>query len=285
MPLAPARALACLRRASPARLAPRRRAARSAAGARQPFRRRRRRPPGRIARRGRSRVPRRAARRRRPCLRPPQPRHRAAAARPARGRGRRVPSRQRPRPGLRSGPAARRFQPDRARPSGRRPDRSRAGGAADAARDRRPPAARRRLRADRPDRAPDRGLPRRGRARAGRSRVRVSSRQGLPAPVAARLSSASAPSIRRRRASARRSAASTVAQGQPQRARVAFEAAAARDPRLAEVHLALAQLAADDGRWDDAAREVALELAVQPTSREALALRARIDAARSAGRP
>jgi predicted Zn-dependent protease len=76
-----------------------------------------------------------------------------------------------------------------------------------------------------------------------------------------------------------------LAQGQPQRARVAFEAAAARDPRLAEVHLALAQLAADDGRWDDAAREVALELAVQPTSREALALRARIDAARSAGRP
>ena len=76
-----------------------------------------------------------------------------------------------------------------------------------------------------------------------------------------------------------------VAQGQPQRARVAFEAAATRDPRLADVHLALAQLAADDGRWDDAAREVALELAVQPTSREALALRARIDAARSAGRP
>lgn len=76
-----------------------------------------------------------------------------------------------------------------------------------------------------------------------------------------------------------------LVQGQPQRARVAFEAAAARDPRLAEVHLALAQLAADDGRWDDAAREVALELAVQPSSREALALRARVDAARSAGRP
>lgn len=76
-----------------------------------------------------------------------------------------------------------------------------------------------------------------------------------------------------------------LVQGQPQRARVAFEAAAARNPRLAEVHLALAQLAADDGRWDDAAREVAIELAVQPTSREALALRARIDAARSAGRP
>ena len=76
-----------------------------------------------------------------------------------------------------------------------------------------------------------------------------------------------------------------VAQGQPQRARAAFEAAAARDPRLAEVHLALARLHADDGRWEDAAREVALELAVQPTSREALALRAGIDAARSARRP
>jgi Tfp pilus assembly protein PilF len=91
--------------------------------------------------------------------------------------------------------------------------------------------------------------------------------------------SASAPSIRRRRG------CEYLAQGQPQLARVAFETAAARAPRLAEVHLALAQLAADDGRWDDAAREVALELAVQPASREALALRARIDAARSAGRP
>lgn len=76
-----------------------------------------------------------------------------------------------------------------------------------------------------------------------------------------------------------------LAQGQPQRARVAFETAAARDPRLPEVHLALAELAVDDGRWDDAAREIALELAVQPTSREALALRARIEAARSAARP
>lgn len=76
-----------------------------------------------------------------------------------------------------------------------------------------------------------------------------------------------------------------LAQGQPQRARVAFEEAAARDPRLAEVHLALARLHADDGRWDDAAREIALEIALQPTSREALALRARIDAARPPGRP
>ena len=76
-----------------------------------------------------------------------------------------------------------------------------------------------------------------------------------------------------------------AAQGQPQRARAAFEAAATRDPRLPEIHLALARLHADDGRWDDAVREIALELAVQPTSREALALRARIDAARSASRP
>jgi tetratricopeptide (TPR) repeat protein len=76
-----------------------------------------------------------------------------------------------------------------------------------------------------------------------------------------------------------------LVQGQRQRARAAFEDAAARDPRLAEVHLALAELAADDGRWDDAAREIALELALLPTSRDALALRARIEAARSAGRP
>ena len=75
-----------------------------------------------------------------------------------------------------------------------------------------------------------------------------------------------------------------LAQGQPQRARVAFEEAAARDPRLPELHLALARLHADDGRWEDAAREIALELALQPASRDALALRARIEAAR-AGRP
>ena len=104
--------------------------------ARQPFHRRRRRAPGGIAGRGRSHLPRRAARRRRARLRPPQPRHRAAAARPARRGGRRVPSRQRARSGLRPAAPARRVQPDRARPSGRRPGRSRAGGPADAARSR-----------------------------------------------------------------------------------------------------------------------------------------------------
>ena len=110
-------------------------------------------------------------------------------------------------------------------------------------------------------------------------------RQGLPAAVAAGVSA----HPRRRSAVGAPQPGARAASTSPRASRsaraVAFEAAAARDPRLAEVHLALAQLAADDGRWDDAAREVALELAVQPTSREALALRARIDAARSAGRP
>jgi predicted Zn-dependent protease len=75
-----------------------------------------------------------------------------------------------------------------------------------------------------------------------------------------------------------------LAQGLPSQAQAALEAASARDPRLPEIHLALARLHADQGRWDDAAREVALELALQPASRDALALRARIEAARS-GRP
>lgn len=74
-----------------------------------------------------------------------------------------------------------------------------------------------------------------------------------------------------------------VAQGEPALARQAFEAAAARDARLPGIHAALARLHADGGRWDDAEREVALELALVPASREARELKARIDAARIGG--
>jgi protein O-GlcNAc transferase len=74
-------------------------------------------------------------------------------------------------------------------------------------------------------------------------------------------------------------------QGRPDEARVAFEQAAARDPALPEVHLALARLHADEQRWDDAAREVERELALVPESRDARALKASIDAARAARPP
>jgi tetratricopeptide (TPR) repeat protein len=73
-------------------------------------------------------------------------------------------------------------------------------------------------------------------------------------------------------------------QGRADQARIAFEEAAARDPALPEVHLALARLHADEQRWNEAAREVERELALTPESREARELKAVIDAAR-AGRP
>ena len=71
-----------------------------------------------------------------------------------------------------------------------------------------------------------------------------------------------------------------LAQGRPDLALRAFAEAAKRDPTLPEIHLALARIHADEGRWDEAAREIALELALTPESREALELKAQIDAAR-----
>ena len=72
-----------------------------------------------------------------------------------------------------------------------------------------------------------------------------------------------------------------LSQGQPQRAQLAFEAALERDPSLPDVQLALARLHADARRWDEAARYVAQALALVPESREARALQASIEAARS----
>jgi tetratricopeptide (TPR) repeat protein len=75
-------------------------------------------------------------------------------------------------------------------------------------------------------------------------------------------------------------------QRQPELALQAFEEAARRNPTLAEVHLALARIHLDEGRLEDAAREIDRELAILPQSRDARELKAKIDAARAApGRP
>lgn len=70
-------------------------------------------------------------------------------------------------------------------------------------------------------------------------------------------------------------------QGQPELALRAYQQAAERDPALPGIHLALASIHADALRWDDAARAVERELAVAPGSAAALALKARVDAARA----
>lgn len=70
-------------------------------------------------------------------------------------------------------------------------------------------------------------------------------------------------------------------QGQPDLALHAFQEAAGRDPTLPGIHLALAGIHAEAGRWDDAARAVERELAIAPGSAAALALKARVDAART----
>jgi protein O-GlcNAc transferase len=71
-----------------------------------------------------------------------------------------------------------------------------------------------------------------------------------------------------------------VDQGRPDLAIAAFEEAARLDGKLPEVHLALARIHLDQGRWQDAAREVDRELALVPESAAARELKKRIDAAR-----
>lgn len=67
------------------------------------------------------------------------------------------------------------------------------------------------------------------------------------------------------------------AQGKPDQAIRAFERAAARDPTLPEIHLALAQIHMEQERWDDARREIDEELRLVPESAGARALRARLE--------
>lgn len=70
-------------------------------------------------------------------------------------------------------------------------------------------------------------------------------------------------------------------QGRPELARLELEEAARRDPRLPGIHLALAGLHLDEGRLEDAAREIERELAILPHGQAARRLKARIDAART----
>jgi len=69
-------------------------------------------------------------------------------------------------------------------------------------------------------------------------------------------------------------------QGQADLAILEYQQAAERAPALPGIHLALATIHAAARRWDDAAREVQLELTVAPGSAAALELKARVDAAR-----
>jgi Tfp pilus assembly protein PilF len=71
-------------------------------------------------------------------------------------------------------------------------------------------------------------------------------------------------------------------QGRPDLAEQAFRDALGRDPTLVDVHLALARIYLGDGRLDEAAAAVTRALALLPESREARALGARIEAARTA---
>jgi tetratricopeptide (TPR) repeat protein len=67
-------------------------------------------------------------------------------------------------------------------------------------------------------------------------------------------------------------------QGRADLAVRAFERAAQADPRLPEVHLALAQIHAEQKNWPSARVEIERELAIVPESAGALALQRRIEA-------
>lgn len=67
-------------------------------------------------------------------------------------------------------------------------------------------------------------------------------------------------------------------QGRTDQALRAFERAAAADPHLPEVHLALAQIHLDLKNWEDARKEIERELAIVPESAGARALLQRLQA-------
>jgi len=67
-------------------------------------------------------------------------------------------------------------------------------------------------------------------------------------------------------------------QGQPDLALEAFARAAHADPTLPEVHLAMAQIHMEQGRWAEARQEIERELALVPDSAGARALALRIRA-------
>ena len=74
-------------------------------------------------------------------------------------------------------------------------------------------------------------------------------------------------------------------QGRADLAEAAFQKAIQRDARLAEAHLSLARIYLADGRLDEAARAIARALALVPESKEARALRASVEAARTPRQP
>jgi cytochrome c-type biogenesis protein CcmH/NrfG len=67
-------------------------------------------------------------------------------------------------------------------------------------------------------------------------------------------------------------------QGRADLAVRAFERAAQADPKLPEIHLALAQIYVEQKNWPSARAEVERELAIVPESAGALALQRRIEA-------
>ena len=68
-------------------------------------------------------------------------------------------------------------------------------------------------------------------------------------------------------------------QAQLDQALRAYQQAAERGPTLPGIHLALAKIHADAGRWEETVREVDRELAMVPDSAAAVAVKARIIAA------
>ena len=67
-------------------------------------------------------------------------------------------------------------------------------------------------------------------------------------------------------------------QGKPEMAEQAFRRAAEADPRLPEIHLALAQLFVEQKRWAEARTEIERELALVPESAGARLLQQRLEA-------
>ena len=146
----------------------------------------------------------------------------------------------------------------------------------------RAPAARRRLRAHSPDVV---CLAEEYRT-AGRARRRPipSTRIASARPTCGCRSGRTSASRRSIRSAARLSQAlgrEYLDQGRADLAERAFKDAIGRDATLADVHLALARIYLADGRLDEAARAVARTLALAPDSKDARALQAAIDAART----
>ena len=74
-------------------------------------------------------------------------------------------------------------------------------------------------------------------------------------------------------------------QGRPDRALAAFARAAEADPSLPEIHLAMAQIHLEQGRYADARREAERELEVRPRERRRARARSPGSAQLEAGRP